>query len=87
MQLRILGEGLRPSRVAADSLVVFADDGVTPLAVVVRHSGDAHYVATCDDPHFNAVLRNMGVDAVTVVESPTPTLAGVPATNGALSRR
>lgn len=87
MKLRILGRGLQPRLADADSLVVFADDGVTPLALCVRHLGDAHFVACCDDPRFNAILRNMGVDAVAVVAGEAPTLDSVPLLEGVVRRR
>ena len=84
MKLRIIERGMRARVVEAESLVVYADDGATPLAVAVRHGGDAHFVATCADPLFNDILRNLGVTGVAVVVGSTPTIESVPQLEGAV---
>lgn len=82
MKLRILRPNLQPLLIDAESVVVYADDGVTPiaLAVVYQHGPpDFHCVATCNDPSFNQILKAMGVDSIVVprVVQP-PTLESLP---------
>jgi len=82
LKVRILDDRLRATTVEASSVVVYAEDGTTPVAVALEYQKGPPqliFASGCDHPDFHAVLRALGVrDVVAVARRDAPRLDAPP---------
>lgn len=67
----------RDVAVAKGTTVIVEDTLGNPLVVVVETTAQMNMIVTCQDPNFNQVLRQLGINKV-VVDQPLE-LSGPPA--------
>jgi len=55
--------------VASDiHVLLLEDENGTPLFVACEYEPGAHVLCTAQDPDFNRVLRNLGIDKITICD-------------------
>jgi tagatose-1,6-bisphosphate aldolase non-catalytic subunit AgaZ/GatZ len=76
VKAEILDPSLKPITFDTRRVLVMANDGVTPLALVLEYQPGMYYVAHCQDKQFNQVLERLGINCrVTVSTIDGPGLA------------